>query len=313
MSAGAFGAAVQTALGSAATVTAPLDGIRTYTDAPQYETDVPSYKTNSGNTETHIVVKTRQGQVQVEGDVTSTNIVPLLNSAFGAGVSGVFLSGGVQKYLSARWNEPDDLILQHWLAQDLLVDTFELQYSLDNPLRFRATLKGPVQTVVGSAWTTAVTPGAGLGPFSPWQVYLTKDGAVACVTAFNITLNNNLQPVYCSPQAEPDNSTPAGLTPTKYNRDPTRGAQVRVDASYSYVGDVGSSYEAFRNQAVENNWVWHASDPRTGATADVLSELPAVGYLTGEIVRDAQVKQHLTGAALFDATTGAAWKVTVTT
>jgi hypothetical protein len=29
MSAGAFGAAVQTALGSAATVTAPLDGIRT--------------------------------------------------------------------------------------------------------------------------------------------------------------------------------------------------------------------------------------------------------------------------------------------
>ena len=313
MSAGAFGAAVQSALGSAAAVSAPLDGIRTYTDAPQYETEVPNYKTNAGNTETHIVVKTRQGQVQVEGDVTSTNIVPFMSSGLAGPASGVFLSGGVQKYLSAKWNEPDDAIAQYWLAQDLLADTFELQYSLDNPFRFRSTLKGPVQTVTGSAWTTAVTPGAGLVPFSPWQVYITKDGAVACVTAFNITVNNNLQPIYCSPQVEPDNSTPAGLTPTKYNRDPVRGCQVRVDATYSYVGDVGSSYEAFRNQTVEANWVLHASDPRTGATADVLIEIPAIGYLTGEIVRDAQVKQHLTGAALFDATTGAALKVTVVT
>jgi hypothetical protein len=313
MASGAFGAAVQTALGTAATVSAPLDGIRTYTDAPQYETEVPSYKTNSGNTETHISVKTRQGQVQIEGDVTSTNIVPFLNSALSAGVSGVFLSGGIQKYLTGKWNEPDDAILQYWLAQDLLVDTFELQYSLDNPLRFRTTLKGPVQTVTGSAWTTAVTPGAGLVPFSPWQVFLAKGGVAACVLTMNITVNNNLQPVYCSPQVEPDNSTPAGLTPTKYNRDPVRGCQVRVDTTYSYTGDSGSSYEAFRNQATEANWTIHASDPRTGATADVLAEIPAIGYLTGEIVRDAQVKQHLTGAALFDATTGAALKVTVTT
>ena len=313
MSAGAFGAAVQTALGSAATVTAPLDGIRTYTDAPQYETEVPSYKTNSGNTETHIVVKTRQGQVQVEGDITSTNIVPFLASAFGPGVSGVYLTGGAQKYLSARWNEPDDLITQYWLAQDLLADTFEFQYSLDNPFRFRSTLKGPVQTVTGSAWTTAVTPGAGLVPFSPWQVYLAKDGVAACVLTMNITVNNNLQPIYCSPQVEPDNSTPAGLTPTKYNRDPARGCQVRLDMTYSYTADAGSSYEAFRNQATEANWTIHAFDPRTGATADLLLEIPAIGYLTGEIVRDAQVKQHLTGAALFDATTGAALKATVTT
>ena len=313
MSAGAFGAAVQSALGSAATVSAPLDGIRTYTDAPQYKTEVPSYKTNSGNTETHIIVTTREGQVQVEGDVTSTNIVPFLSSALAAPSSGVYLSGGVQKYLTAKWNEPDDLITQYWTGQDLLADTFEFQHSLDNPFRFRSTLKGPVQTVTGSAWTTAVTPGAGLVPFSPWQVYLTKDGVAACVLSMNITVTNNLQPIYCSPQALPDNSTPAGLTPTKYNRDPTRGCQVRVDVTYSYTGDAGSSYEAFRQQATEANWVLHALDPRTGATADVLIEIPAIGYLTGEIVRDAQVKQHLTGAALFDATTGAALKVTVTT
>jgi hypothetical protein len=313
MSAGAFGAAVQTALGSAATVTAPLDGIRTYTDAPQYETDVPSYKTNSGNTETHIVTKTREGAVPVEGDVTSTNIVPFLESAFGPGASGVYLTGGVQKYLTLKYNEPDDLITQFWTAKDMKADTFEIEFSLDNPLRWRTTTKGPVQIPTLTAWTTAVTPGAGLVPFSPWQVYITKDGVAACVTAFKITVNNNLQPIYCSPQAEPDNATPAGLTPTSYNRDPAKGCQVRVDVSYSYTGDAGSSYEAFRNQAVEANWVLHASDPRTGATADVLIEIPAIGYLTGEIVRDAQVKQHLTGAALFDATTGAALKVTVTT
>jgi len=274
---------------------------------------VPSYKTNSGNTETHIIVKTRQGQVQVEGDITSTNIVPFLNSALGAGVSGVFLSGGVQKYLSARWNEPDDLITQYWQAQDLLADTFEFQHSLDNPFRFRSTLKGPVQAVTGSAWTTAVTPGAGLVPFSPWQVYLTKDGVAACVISMKITINNNLQPVYCSPAALPDNSTPAGLTPTKYNRDPTKGSQVRVDVVYSYTGDADSSYLNFRNQAVENTWAIQALDPRTGATANVLLDIPANGYLTGEIQREAQVKQHLTGAALYDATTGGALKVTVVT
>jgi hypothetical protein len=313
MSAGALGAAVQSALGSAATVSAPLDGVRTYTDAPQYATDVPNYKTNSGNTETHVVVKTREGQIQVEGDVTSTNIVPFAGSALGPPASGVYLSGGTQKYLTVKYNEPDDLITQYWTAQDMKADTFELDYSLDNPLRFRSTLKGPVQIPTLTAWTTAVTPGAGLVPFSPWQVYITKDGVAACVTAFKITVNNNLQPIYCSPQAEPDNSTPAGLTPTSYNRDPAKGCQVRVDVAYSYTGDAGSSYEAFRNQAVEANWVLHASDPRTGATADVLIEIPAIGYLSGEIVRDAQVKQHLTGAALFDATTGAALKVTVTT
>ena len=313
MSAGALGAAVQSALGTPATVSAPLDGVRTYTDAPQYATDVPNYKTNAGNTETHIVTKTREGQIQVEGDVTSTNIVPFASSALGPPAGGVFLSGGVQKYLTAKYNEPDDLITQYWTAQDMLADTFELEFSLDNPLRFRTTLKGPVQAVTTSAWTTAVTPGAGLVPFSPWQVYITKGGVAACVTAFKITVNNNLQPIYCSPQALPDNSTPAGLTPTKYNRDPAKGCQVRVDVSYSYTGDVGSSYEAFRLQAVENTWVLHALDPRTGATADVLIEIPAIGYLTGEIVRDAQVKQHLTGAALFDAVTGAALKVTVTT
>jgi hypothetical protein len=83
--------------------------------------------------------------------------------------------------------------------------------------------------------------------------------------------------------------------------------------TYSYTADAGSSYAAFRNQATEANWTIHAFDPRTGATADLLLEIPAIGYLTGEIVRDAQVKQHLTGAALFDATTGAALKATVTT
>lgn len=313
MSAGALGAAVQSALGTAATVSAPLDGVRVYTDAPQFATDVPSYKTNSGNTETHIVVKTREGAIPVEGDVTSTNIVPFLESAFGPGASGVYLSGGVQKFVTAKYNEPDAAITQYWTAQDMLADTFELDYSLDNPLRWRTTLKGPVQIVTTSAWTTAVTPGAGLVPFSPWQVYITKGGVAACVIAMKITVNNNLQPIYCSPQVEPGNTTPAGLTPTKYNRDPAKGAQVRVDVTYSYTGDAGSSYENFRNQAVEANWVLHALDPRTGATADVLIEIPALGYLTGEIQREAQVKQHLTGAALFDPTTGAALKVTVTT
>lgn len=313
MSAGALGAAVQTALGSAATVSAPLDGVRTYTDSPQYGNAIPNYKTNSGNTETHINITTREGQIQVEGDVTSTNIVPFMSSGLAGPALGVYLSGGVQKYLTLKYNEPDDLITQYWTAQDMLADVFEFEYSLNNPLRFRSTLKGPVQTVTASAWTTAVTPGAGLVPFAPWQVYITKDGVAACVTAFKITVSNNLQPVYCSPQALPDNSTPAGLAPTKYNRDPEKGCQVRVDVAYSYTGDAGSSYENFRNQAVENNWVLHALDPRTGATADVLIEIPAIGYLTGEIQREAQVKQHLTGAALFDATTGAALKVTVTT
>ena len=313
MSAGALGAAVQSALGTPATVSAPLDGVRTYTDAPQYGSQVPNYKTNTGNTETAVHITTREGQIQVEGDVTSTNIVPFLGSALGPPATGVYLSGGVQKFLTVKYNEPDSAITQYWTAQDMLADTFELDYSLDNPLRFRTTLKGPVQTVTASAWTTAVTPGAGLVPFSPWQVYLTKDGVAACVIAMKITVNNNLAPVYCSPQALPDNSTPAGLAPTKYNRDPIKGAQVRVDVTYSYTGDAGSSYENFRNQTVENTWAIHALDPRTGATADVLIEIPAIGYLTGEIVRDAQVKQHLTGAALYDATTGAALKVTVTT
>ena len=313
MSAGALGAAVQSALGTPATVSAPLDGVRVYTDAPQYATEVPNYKTNSGNTETHVVTKTREGAVPVEGDVTSTNIVPFLESGFGPGATGVYLTGGVQKYITLKYNEPDDTITQYWTAKDMKVDTFELDFSLDNPLRWRTTTKGPVQVPTLSAWTTVVTPGAGLVPFSPWQVYITKDGVAACVTAFKITVNNNLQPIYCSPQALPDNSTPAGLTPSHYNRDPNKGCQVRVDVAYSYTGDAGSSYEAFRNQATEANWVLHALDPRTGATADVLIEIPAIGYLTGEIVRDAQVKQHLTGAALFDATTGAALKVTVTT
>jgi len=313
MSSGAFGAVVQSAFDSAGTVTAPLDGIRTYDDEPQYETEVPNYKTNRGATETHVIVKKRRGQVQVEGDITSTNIVPFLGSALGPPASGVYLAGGVQKYLTAKWNEPDDAILQYWQAINLLADLFSFQFSLDNPFRFRSTLRGPVQSVTGSAWTTAVTPGAGLVPFSPWQVFIAKDGVAACVQKFDIDVNNNLQEIYCSPQVEPDNSTPAGLTPTKYNRDPAKGSQVRVNVSYSYDADAGSSYENFRNQVTEANWTILAKDPRTAATAAVLIELPAIGYLTGKIARDAQVTQQLTGVALFDATMGAPMKVTVTT
>lgn len=310
---GAFGAAVQSAFGTPATVSAPLDGIRTYTDPPAYATVVPNYKTNTGTTERQVNVTTREGNLHVEGDVTSTNIVPFFGSGIGTPASTVFISGLVQQFLSARWNEPDDTILQHWLAQDMLVDTLDIEYTLNNPLRFTAVLKGPVQTVVASAWSTAVTPGVGLVPFSPWQVYITKGGVAACVISMKITINNNLQPIYCSPQVLPTNSTLAGLTPTKYNRDPVKGAQVRLDAVYSYTGDASSSYLAFRNQTIENTWVIEAKDPRTSATADVKFEIPAVGYLTGEIQREAQVKQHLTGAALYDATTGGALKVTVTT
>jgi hypothetical protein len=313
MSAGAFGAAVQSAFQTPATVSAPLDGIRVYTDAPAYGNQIPNYKTNTGSTETKVHITTREGNIHADGDVTSTNVVPFFSSGIGPPATGVYLSGGVQKFLSARYNEPDDLNLQHWLTQDQLVDTLDIEYSLDNPLRFASVLKGPVQTVVASAWTTASTPGTGLVPFSPWQVYITKGGVAACVISMKISINNNLQPVYCSPQVLPTNSTLAGLAPTRYNRDPNKGAQVRVDVVYSYTTDVSSSYLNFRNQTTEANWAIHALDPRTGATADVLFEIPAIGYLTGEIVREAQVKQHLTGAALYDATTGAALKVTVTT
>lgn len=309
MGAGAFGAAIQTALGSAATVTAPLEGIRAYTDAPQYGNQIPSYKTNSGNTETAIFITTREGRVHVEGDVSNVNILALLASAASAAVSGTYKTGGVQKFLSARWNEPDDLIIQHWLGQDFLVNEMSFEYSLDNPLRFTADLFGPVQSVVTSAWTTAVTPSTLQVPFAPWEVVISKDGVAACVRRMKITINNNLEPIYCSPAVAPDETTPAGLAPTKYNRNPERGCQVRVDAEYSYTGDAGSSYEAFRKQTIEPNWVIAAADP-TGA-ASVTFTMARVGYTQGEIVREAQVRQHLQGAALYDATAATALAIAV--
>jgi hypothetical protein len=301
----AIGYVTQSALGSAGTVSAPLAGIRNFTNPARVESNSPHYKTNSAFNQTSIRVQTRAGAVEIEGDATPANVLPLAESAMGPASSGVVKAGvGTRKYLTVKFAEG---LTQYWQGIDYIVDSLEFTYTIRDGLQFRATLLGPMPTVTASAWSTVAPAFSGVVPFANWQVYITRGGSAYCVRRLMVRVNNNSEAQYCSPQVLPDNSTLAGLTPTRYVYG---DGEVAFEIEAKYDANASSIYAAFQAQTTEA-WLIHALDPRTSATADMLFSLPITGYTDGEIQRERTNWQRMSGFALYYVTDATPFTLTV--
>jgi hypothetical protein len=301
----AIGYATQSAFGTPATVSAPVYGVREFTNPAQVRSDSPHYLTNQAFNQASIRVLTREGRYRISGDVSPANLLPLLESGGGPAASSVVKFGvGVRKYLTVKFVEG---LAQYWLAQDCSVNTLEITYSVTDGLQFTAELVGPQAAVTASAWATIAPTPTNLTPFSNWQVVLKKGATFECLRRFRLALNNNMEPLYCSPSADPTITTLAGLTPTRYVYG---DGEVAIEFERQYTTNVGSEYAAWQAQTVETGWTIEATDPN--ATADILFEVLRLGYTEGEIMRERMNWEHMTGFALLDSTAGTPVQVTVT-
>jgi hypothetical protein len=288
-----LGYVTQSAINVAGTVSAPLYGVRGYTDPPQVDSKTPHYMDGRRFNQAKTFINTVRGQYTIDLDVAPLNLTPLGESGLGAAVAGVMKAGvGAMKYLTLRYQEG---LVQNWQAINQLVNTLELTYSLTDGLQARAQLVGPTPTVTASAWSTVAPIPTGLVPFgAAWQVFLNKGGTVYCVRRMRVLIDNKLDPQYCSPSALPNSTTPAGLTPNTYTG---MDSEVTVELEARYDADAASEYLAFRTQAVSTGWQLHAIDPSTGATASVQIDIPEIGWQQGEIQREKDNWQHMTGSA----------------
>lgn len=302
----ALGYESQTAFGTPATVTTPKYGVRDFANPSRVESDSPHYKTNTAFNQTSVDVRTRQGEVTVNLDVTPANILPLCESGLGPAASGVCKAGvGVIKYLTVKFVEG---LAQYWLAQDHRVNTLEIIYNVTDGLQANAQLLGPAPDVTASAWSTAaVVPTANV-PFRNWQVFLNLAGTAYCVRRFRVLVDNKLDPLYCSPSALPTDTTLAGLTPNRYVRG---DGEVTVEIEAKYDADAASEYYKFRHQTVSTGWQLHAIDPATSATASFQLDVHRLGYTDGEVQRENTNWQHMTGFALLDNTAGTVLTATI--
>jgi hypothetical protein len=288
-----IGYVTQSAIDVAGTVSAPLYGVRGFTDPPQVEPKVPHYMTGQVFNQGSIFVNTRRGQTAVDLDITPANLLPLLEAGLGAASSGAVLAGvGVLKYLTLKYQEG---LVQYWTAINQLCNTLEVTYTLTDGFQAKASLVGPYPTVTASAWSTVAPLPTALVPFASWQVYLTLADVVYCVRRMRILIDNKMEPQYCSPSAEPDDTTPAGLTPNTYVRG---DGEVTVEIEARYDADAASEYEKFRQQTVSGRWVITALDPSTDATAVVRFTVPRLGYTAGSIDRGKTNWQVMSGTAL---------------
>lgn len=301
----AIGYVTQSGVGVAGTVSAPQYGVRQYSDPAQIRSDAPHYLTNKAFNQANIRFQTREGRIRIEGDVSPANLLPLLESGAGPAATGVVLFGvGTRKFLTVKYAEG---LAQYWQAIDQIVNTLELNYTIDNGWQFTAELVGPQAARTGSAWATAAPIPTDLTPFASWQVVFKRGATFECVRRFRVALNNNATPLYCSPGADPTVGQLAGLTPTRYVYG---DGEVAVEFEKQYTADSGSEYEAFRTQAVRTDWTIEATDPN--ATADVLVEILRAGYTEGELMRESTNWEHLTGLALYESVAGAPVRMTVT-
>jgi hypothetical protein len=301
----AIGYVTQSGQGVAGTVSAPMYGVRQYTTPSAVKTDAPHYLTNRAFNQGSIRYQTREGRLRIEGDVSPANLLPLLEAGAGPASTGVVLFGvGTRKFLTVKWAEG---LAQYWQAIDQIVNTLELNYTIDNGWQFTAELVGPQATVTASAWATVAPAPTDLTPFSSWQVVIKRGATFECVRRFRLALNNNAEAQYCSPSADPTAGQLAGLSPTRYV---FGDGEVAVEFEAQYTANAGSEYEGFQQQAVRTDWTLEATDPN--ATADVLVEILRAGYTEGEIMRERTNWEHITGLALLDNTAGAPVRITVT-
>lgn len=301
----AIGYATQSAINVAATVTAPMYGIREFTNPSAVTTDAPHYKTNRAFNQATIRYQTRQGRVTINGDVTPANILPLLEAGGGPATAGVVLFGvGVRKYLTVKFAEG---LVQYWQAINMQVNTLEITYNLTDGLQFSAELVGPAPAVTASAWSTAAPVPTDLTPFAAWQVVLKRGATFMCVRRFRLALNNAMDPHYCSPSADPTAGQLAGLTPTRYV---FGDGEVAVEYEAQYTANAGSDLADFQTQVYQTDWTIEATDPN--ATADILIEILRLGYTEGEVMREKDNWEHLTGLALYETVAASPVRVTVT-
>lgn len=288
-----LGYATQSGLGSPATISAPLYGVRGFTDPIQVDSKTPHYMDGRRFNQAKTFVNTVRGQYTVDFDVAPLNLTPLGESALGPASTGVMKAGvGTPKWLTLKYQEG---LTQYWTAQDQRVNTLELTFGLTDGLQGKAQLLGPIPTLTGSAWSTVAPIPTGLVPFAAaWQVFINQGGTAFCCRRFRILIDNKLDPQYCSPSALPDDTTPAGLTPTTYTGS---DGEVTIELEARYDADAASFYHAFRTQAVSTGLQIHAIDPSTGATASVQIDIPEVGWESGELQREKTNWQHVTGKA----------------
>ncbi len=300
----AIGYVTQSAIDVAGTVTAPMYGIREFTNPSAVKTDSPHYKTNRAFNQATIRYQTREGRITIQGDVTPANILPLLEAGGGPASSGVLLFGvGTRKYLTVKFAEG---LTQYWQGINYRVNTLEITYSLMDGLQFTAELLGQAPAVTASAWSTAAPIPTDLTPFASWQVVLKRGATFMCVRRFRLALNNNMEPHYCSPSADPTVGQLAGLTPTRYV---FGDAEVAVEYEAQYLAQAGSDLADFAAQVYQTDWTLEATDPN--ATAQVLIEILRLGYTEGDVMRETDNWEHLTGLGLYDSVAAAPVRVTV--
>lgn len=303
----AIGYLKQSAFNTPNLPTTPNYGVRTFSNPPKVASSSPHYKTNQAFNQAAIFVSTREGQIDVAGDVSPSNISVLVESGLGPAASGVSKAGvGVKPYVTARLAEG---LTQYWTAQDQQVNTLDFMYAVNQNFQFTAQMLGPAAVVTTSAWSTVAVVPTNVTPFGNWQVYITHGGSAYCIRKMSVKVDNHLVPHYCSAQTQPINATLAGLTPLYYDQG---DGEVLVDLEAQYVGNVGSLYEMWQLQTVDMAWTILALDPRTGATAAVQIDIARLGYLTGELQREVTNWQHMTGVGLFDNTAGTPLTITVT-
>ena len=300
----AIGYITQTALGSAGTVTAPIYGITGFANPSRIGSESPHYKTNQAFNQTSVLVKTREGEVTVEGKLSPGAILPLLESALGPAAAGVCKAGvGTRKFLTVKFAEG---LTQYWQSIDMACNTLEITYTVQDGFAFRAQLLGPAPTVTASAWSTIAAVPTARVPFSSWEAWINKGGTAACVRRFRIAVDNKMEPLYCSPSTEPDGTAIAGLSPTRYVYG---DGEITIEFEALYTANAGSNYEEFQGQTVAADWQLKALDP--GGTAVVQFDIARLGFTDGEIMRERVNYEHMTGFALLDDTAGANLTATV--